>query len=70
MQTNPQNITQFKTFNPTKYECNNCEDVIYSRYEGEFVTCKCGSISVDQTFYYTRLIGKPENFMEVENDIK
>lgn len=70
MQTSPQSITQSKTFNPIKYACNNCEDVIYSRREGEYVTCQCGSIAVDQTRYYMRLIGKPENFIKVENDTK
>lgn len=43
-------------------ECNKCGDVIYSKYDGEFTTCKCGAISVDQTPYYTRYIGDPENF--------
>lgn len=57
-------------FNPIKYACNNCEDVIYSRREGEYVTCQCGAIAVDQTRYYMRLIGKPEDFIKVENDTK
>lgn len=43
-------------------ECNKCGDSIHSRYEGEFVTCKCGAISVDQTKWYTRYIGNHRDF--------
>ena len=48
-------------------ECAKCHDSIYSRYQGEFVTCKCGSISVDQTKYYVRHIGNLEDFVK-KND--
>lgn len=48
-------------------ECNKCHDRIFSTYEGEFVTCKCGAISVDQTRYYSRFIGKPEDFKKDDN---
>lgn len=50
-------------FNPTPVTCKKCGDTIKSRYEGEFVTCKCGAISVDQTRYYTRGIGNMEDFV-------
>lgn len=30
-----------------KARCKKCNDIIESRYVHEFVTCKCGSISVD-----------------------
>lgn len=49
-------------FNPTPVECNKCGDTIKSKFEGHFVTCKCGAISVDQTKYYSRYIGNPEDF--------
>jgi hypothetical protein len=47
-------------------ECAKCGDIIYSKYKGEFVTCKCGSISVDQTQYYGRLIGNKEDFVDFD----
>jgi len=50
------------------YQCLKCEDIIKSSYSGEYVTCKCGRISVDQTRYYTRFIGKPSLFKEIKND--
>lgn len=43
-------------------KCRKCGDVIASRYYGEYVTCKCGAISVDQTPYYSRYIGEPSDF--------
>lgn len=49
-----------------KYRCVRCKDVIFSRYDGEFVSCKCGSISVDQTPYYSRWIGDMSLFEKVE----
>jgi len=44
-------------FNPNKYRCLKCFTVIMSTYPGQYVSCKCGAIAVDQTEYYVRLIG-------------
>lgn len=46
-----------------KSQCRLCKGIIFSRYSGEFVSCKCGAISVDQTPYYGRYIGNPEDFI-------
>lgn len=40
-------------FKPPKIQCNNCKDIIFSKYSGEFVTCKCGVESdnlINETF--------------------
>ena len=50
-------------FEPKEVGCAKCGDKIHSRTEGEFRTCKCGAISVDQTRYYTRYIGNQEDFI-------
>jgi hypothetical protein len=50
--------------------CARCNDIIYSRYSGQFVTCKCGAISVDQTPYYSRYTGNPEDFVVDNNSSK
>ena len=34
--------------------CNLCEDIIESTYRHDFVTCKCGSCSVDGGLDYLR----------------
>jgi hypothetical protein len=55
-------------FDPLHVECNLCHDVIFSKYQGQFTTCKCGAISVDQTAYYSRYIGDYKNFIFKESD--
>ena len=52
-------------------ECNECGDVIYSRYSGELRSCSCGAVIIDQTPHYQRFIGDPKNFkftMENKNN--
>ena len=44
-------------FKPPKFQCTKCSDIIWSRTEGEFVSCSCGSTAVDYTRYYGRQIG-------------
>lgn len=53
-------------WNPPKYKCRKCEDIIWSKYPGEFVMCKCEAIAVDQTEYYSRYMGNPEDFIEAD----
>lgn len=52
-----------------KVRCRKCDDVIYSRYSGEFVSCKCGAIFVDQTEWYGRYGGNSEDFDRMEQPI-
>lgn len=51
-----------------KYKCKLCGDVIQSEYDGHLKRCKCGKIAVDQSEFYTRLIGEPENIEVVDNE--
>jgi hypothetical protein len=53
-------------FNPTKYECAKCHSIIMSSYPGQYVSCKCGAIAIDQTEYYTRCVGEMRDFWRVE----
>lgn len=55
-------------FIPQHVKCKLCGDVIFSRYEREFVSCRCGAIAVDQTKYYSRYIGDPENFIQIQEE--
>lgn len=50
-------------FQPKIVYCRKCNTGIYSMYEGQFVSCKCGAISVDQTRHYERRIGNPDDFV-------
>ena len=58
-----------KTYTPgeIKYQCTICKDIIWSKYEGQFTTCKCGAISVDQTAYYTRILGDIEKTVRIND---
>ena len=51
-----------------KYQCLDCKDVIYSKKSGEYTKCKCGAIAVDQTPYYTRVIGDLDKWEEYSSD--
>lgn len=53
--------SQDKVWNP-KVQCRKCKTVIHSTYDGEFVQCKCSAIFADQTKYYSRYGGNPEDF--------
>lgn len=55
-------------FNPPTRTCNKCGDTIKSSYPGEFVSCKCGAISVDQTEHYSRYIGDPQDFKHITDE--
>lgn len=57
--------TEFKS---PRYQCARCDDIIYSRFSGEFVSCKCGEISVDATRYYVRCIGDYKLFKLLPDD--
>lgn len=37
--------------------CNKCDDFIFSKHRHDFVTCKCGNISVDGGQEYLRRVG-------------
>lgn len=49
-----------------KIRCKKCRDVVYSLYRHDFVTCKCGAVSLDGGFDYTRTIGESKNILEVK----
>lgn len=44
--------------------CRNCKDFIFSRHVHDFVTCKCGAISVDGGQEYLRRVGHPDDFID------
>ena len=46
--------------------CLKCKDVIFSYTIGQFVSCKCNSVYVDQTPFYARIGGDEETY-KVEN---
>lgn len=49
-----------REFKPTPIKCRECGDLIQSKYPGQYVSCSCGEIAVDQTKEYKRVIGNIE----------
>lgn len=48
--------------------CKLCCSTIYSRYSGEYVSCKCGKIAIDQTKHYARFIGNKDDYEVVKQE--
>jgi len=48
--------------------CRKCKDVIESKFRHDFVTCKCGAISVDGGHDYQRLLGNINDFDFMEDE--
>lgn len=45
-------------------ECRLCGDIIFSMHGHDFVTCKCGAVSVDGGQAYLKRSGELENIIE------
>ena len=45
--------------------CLKCDDIIESKFRHDFVTCKCGSISVDGGIDYLRHVGNLEDYEDL-----
>lgn len=45
--------------------CNKCGDIIESTYTHNFVTCQCGSISIDGGRVYLSRLGDPADWTEL-----
>ena len=43
-----------------------CRDVIKGDKKGTFISCSCKKIAIDETKYYTRIIGNDEDWEEVK----
>ena len=62
-------IKKPKQLTNTMYlQCTHCGDTIHSSYSGEYVSCKCGKIGVDQTEYYTRVMGNEGDYLVVNRE--
>ena len=45
-----------------KMKCKICGSVVKSMYRHDFVTCKCGKVSIDGGSDYTRCVGNPDDY--------
>lgn len=51
-----------------KIKCKLCGAIIQGDKKGTFISCECRAIAIDETEYYVRVIGKEENFEEVNDE--
>ena len=49
--------------------CLKCNDIIESKYRHDFVTCTCGSISVDGGHDYLRRVGDMSSYEELSESV-
>lgn len=50
----------------TTIKCKKCGDVIDGELKGRLIWCSCESCAIDETEYYSRIIGDAENYEVVE----
>lgn len=44
--------------------CKACDDVIFSRHRHDFVSCKCGAVTLDGGMSYLRRVGRDLSLVE------
>jgi len=49
-----------------KIECKKCGTEVLAITEGNLTPCKCGAISVDGSKDLVRVVGKPEDYEEIQ----
>lgn len=61
------NLLSFLEFSTGKtvIKCKHCGTFVFSRYWGEFATCKCGKVSIDETEEYCRFIADSEDDYDI-----
>ena len=51
-----------------KLQCLKCGDIIEGDKKGTFITCSCKEIFIDETEWYFRFGGEPQNILVVEKN--
>lgn len=51
-------------------KCNVCGDIITSNNRHDFVTCKCGKLSIDGGSWYLKRCGDLKNYTEMSEYYK
>jgi ribosomal protein L37E len=55
-----------KTEKETYIKCKKCGTEIFSITHGDLTSCKCGAVSVDGSKELVRVVGKPEDYEEIQ----
>ncbi len=51
-----------------KIKCRLCGTIIEGDKKGHIIFCKCGKCAIDETPYYYRINGNPEDIEEITED--
>ena len=51
-----------------KIRCKLCGDIIEGDKKGHLIVCKCQSCFIDETPYYYRVGGNPEDIEEIKEE--
>lgn len=51
-----------------KIKCKKCNTIIEGDKKGHLIWCKCGACFIDETPYYARIGGEPEDIEEVKEN--
>ena len=51
-----------------KIKCKKCGEIIDGELKGRLIWCSCESCAIDETEYYTRIIGDLEDYERIEGD--
>jgi ribosomal protein L37E len=50
----------------TYIKCKKCGTEVYFETRGNLTPCKCGAISIDGSKELVRVLGKPEDYEEIQ----
>ena len=55
--------------NEMKIKCKKCGDIIEGDRKGTLFWCSCESVGIDETIWYTRLLGDENDYEIVEEKV-
>lgn len=61
-------VEESVVFNPVRYAVPCMEKPLFSRYSGEYRGCLCGAVAVDQTEYYSRILGDFKHLTKLDDN--
>lgn len=52
-----------------KIKCKNCNQIIKGDKKGTYISCQCKKCAIDETQYYTRVIGNFDDWEEINSNL-
>lgn len=51
-----------------RIRCKKCGEIIDGELKGRLVWCACERCAIDETEYYARILGDPDDYEKIEGD--